>query len=355
MIAPMSLRTLAMATLVVATPFISACESAVTAEGGRSPIRQERIPFGELPSVTTRQGGFIWVLDRWGNKLGKIDPTTNEVVAEWDLNETFRGDAWDLDAAAGSLWVTVPSKRRFFELDPSSGEVLSTIRTKGHSSDIYVAGGSLWFSDDGRTGVDLVQASAASGKVIRKYRLGKTNSHVVDVVAFDGSIWVTRSCARYVGGTSPNATFFMTAHLWRIDARSDRVVSRLPLGSTYTRGPVNPVIGDVETGPQGLWTSRNHERRVVLTKPMSGQLAKVFSISDFELPWEFEYVNGHLWVGDLNRPRVKWLNPETREEQIVEVGADTSFIGRGFGSVWLPVGGGAPGTGEVVRLTYETE
>jgi hypothetical protein len=40
---------------------------------------------------------------------------------------------------------------------------------------------------------------------------------------------------------------------------------------------------------------------------MSGQLAKVFSISDFELPWEFEYVNGHLWVFDLNRPRVKWL------------------------------------------------
>jgi streptogramin lyase len=333
----------------------SACERSVIAESGGVAVRQVHIAFGELPSVTTSHGGFMWVLDRGDNKIGKIDPATNEVVEELDLTRTLGNrysSAWDLDAAGGALWVTVPDRRRFFALDPDTGDVVSTVRTRGFSTDIYVAEGSLWFADAGRPGVDLVQADPSSGKAIKRFSLG-TNNQILDLVSFDGSVWAAGSQARYVGGPGENPSFYMSAHLWRIVPGANGVKSKLPLGSTYTRGAVNPVIGDVEVGPEGLWMSRNHERRVVLTSPVTGQLRKVFVIEDFYLPWKFAYSQGHLWIGELNAPRVMLLDPTTNEREIVDVGADTSFIGSGFGSVWLPITGRSQNSGEVVRLTLQ--
>jgi hypothetical protein len=105
--------------------------------------------------------------------------------------------------------------------------------------------------------------------------------------------------------------------------------------------------------PLGLWMSRIHERRVVLTSPLKGWLQRVFMIDEFKLPWEFAYLRGHLWIGELNASRVLWLNPTTKERRVVDVGGDTSFIGTGFGSVWLTTAGTSRDSGEVIRLTRQ--
>jgi hypothetical protein len=47
------------------------------------------------------------------------------------------------------------------------------------------------------------------------------------------------------------------------------------------------------------------------------------------------------------------LDPTTKEREIVDVGADTSFIESGFGSVWLPPAGKSRNSGEDVRLTLQ--
>jgi hypothetical protein len=47
------------------------------------------------------------------------------------------------------------------------------------------------------------------------------------------------------------------------------------------------------------------------------------------------------------------LDPTTKEREVVDVGADTSFIGSSFGSVWSPLAGKSRNSGEVVRLTLQ--
>jgi hypothetical protein len=155
------------------------------------------------------------------------------------------------------------------------------------------------------------------------------------------------TCSGDEAGSHP--TYYLSAQLWQIDPGSNRVVSRLPLGSTYKRD-VNPVIGDVETGENGLWLSRIHERRLVLIDPNDGVVLKEVAIGRFQFPWEFAIVDDNIWVGDLNTKRMARIDPETKKREFFGVGRPTSFVGSGFGAVWVPLPGLPPDGGQIVRI-----
>lgn len=309
-------------------------------------IAQERIAFGELPSVAVALDGFMWVLDRRDTKIGKIDPATNEVVEVIDLSQLVEGSrsAWDLEALQGSLWLTLPANNRIARVDPDTGNVTSVVRTKGFVSDLYVARGSLWFTKDSRRGIVLVRMDARSEKAVAAFRLGKANTGVAGVVSHGRHVWVIRDHARHVAGRGRNVTFYVSASLWRIDPRSNRMTKKAPLGATYTRGAVDPVIGDVEAADDGLWLSRNHERRLTLVNPGTARVLDV-ETTDFMLPWEIEVLGAEVWAGDLNRTGVVRIDPEANRHTLTDAGSQTSYLASGFGSIWLPV------PGEVVRLT----
>jgi streptogramin lyase len=324
----------------------------LTATSCTASVEVARIGFGELPSVVVPQGEYIWALDRRGHKIAKVDVKDNAVVDEINLDKTLSGsdEAWDMDALGASLWITAPSSRRFYELDTATGRILSTVRTRGHTSDVHVAAGSLWFVDEGEQGNDLVRLDPESGRRQATFRFGTHNTHVTDVVEFDRSVWVVRDHARFIGEPEPQPTFHMTAELWRIDPTKNRVMDRLDLGSTLTRGTPNPIIGDVEVAEDGLWLSRVHERRLALVAPDDGTVLKQIDIGVFEFPWEFALADGDLWVGDLNRREVVRIDPETREREFIDVGRETSFIGSGFGSIWVPLSELPPDGGLLVRM-----
>ena len=345
-----------MRTLVLALALCSAVAGSVPAaagaEGDEQPTAVVRIDFGELPSVPAIAGGYVWVLDRRANALGKIDPATNAVAGTLDLVRVLgeRRRAWDLDAARGSLWVTVPSRRLILEIDPSDGEVASVVRPRGRVADLYVAHGSLWFTRSTRRGVILVRLNPKTGKRAAVFRLGRGNTGVIDVIGFGPSVWVVREHARHVRGRGRNPTFYVTAALWRIDPGSNRVKSRAPLGATYTRGSVNPVVGDVASARSGLWMSRVHERRIVLMEPATAKVLDVQPLPELELPWPLEVLRGDVWVADVNRSLVARVDPAADAKTFVGTGGATTYLARGFGSVWAPVVDDA-GEGAVVRLT----
>lgn len=318
----------------------------VATQGEEPGIAQERIAFGELPSVAVPLDGFMWVLDRRGATIGKIDPATNEVVDVVDLPQLVEGSrsAWDLEAARGSLWLTLPAKKRIARINPDSGDVTSMLRTRGFVGDLHVARGALWFARSTRRGIVLVRVDPRSEKTVATFRLGKTNTGVAGVVSHGRHVWVVRDHARHVAGRGRNVTFYVTASLWRIDPRSNRTTKKTPLGATYTRGPVNPVIGDVEPSADGIWLSRNHERRLTLVNPGTARVLDV-ETTDFRLPWEIEVLGTEVWAGDLNRARVVRIDPEANHQTPTDVGTATSQLASGFGSIWLPV------PGEIVRLT----
>ena len=340
-------------TLMIAFTAVSLLSCSPDSSSQSESPKPQAISFGEMPSVTAVHGDFMYVADRRGNAIAKIDPSSDEVVLEGNLSDVLDGrrdTIWDLDSAGDRLWATIPSAGRILQLDPETLEVVRQVRVAGHVSDLYAAADALWFTSGGRDGVAIGRIDASSGELLPRRRLGPENTHITDVVEFDGSVWMVTDFARYIDGGGPNPTFKVFAELWQLDPTSGEVVGKDSLGSTFTRGAVNPVIGDVEVGQDGLWMSRVHERRLVLVDPSDTELLMQFYVAIFEHPWEFEVLDGDLFVGDLNQDRVAHIDPETRERRLLTLPAQTSHIGSGFGSVWVPGFGAAPDGGGVVRL-----
>ena len=304
----------------------------------------------ELPSVSVAGGEYIWVVDHRSSVIAKVDPAQNEVVDEIDLESELgsRVDLWDIEAGAGSIWVTAPSRKRIYRLDDESGDVVGSIKTRTHSSDASFAAGSLWLveskvprkpeSDMGSSVLDRVDPSTE--RVIASVPLGDVNAHVAAIVEQGRSVWVVTDKGRHVAGTGPNVTFHASSELWQINPRIDRVVKKIPLGSTLTRGAANPVIGDVEVDGSSLWVSWVPEQTIVKLDPQTGFVEQKILLEEFDHAWEFALADGYLWVGSLNEKEIAKVDPETRDREVFELDAETSFIGEGFGSVWVPLPGG---------------
>lgn len=290
----------------------------------------------------------MWVLDRRGHGLAKIDPDTNEVVETVDLEGGRKRAAfWNLDASAGALWVSEPTRRLLLKIDPDTGRVAEEIELKDRTSDGYLAGDSRWLQENG----DLVRLDLDTGREVGRIPFGNRNTHLGDVVEFDGSFWLTRDRSRFIADAPQGlATWMVETKLLEIDPDTTRVVSTRSLGSTFAKGPVNPVVGELEADDEGLWMSRTYENRLLFFDPRTGEVRLQFPIAAFELVWEFEVVDGDLWAGDLNGPQVMWIDPESRERKLYTVEGETSQIVGAFGSAWLPIPADSPEGGSVVRL-----
>lgn len=338
--------------LAIAASLWFACTPSTSNEGERpEPVA---IRFGEMPSIVVQHGDFMFAADRRGNAIARIDPSTNEVVLQRPLSELVdnrRWTVWDLDAAGDFLWATIPYAKKVFQLDTETLDLVRQVRVDGHVSEVYPVAGELWFATgSGGGGVDIGRIDADSGALLDPLRLGPRNTHIADVVEFDGSVWVITDHARYIDGGGPTPTFEVSAELWQIEPSEGRIVDKLSLGSTFARGAVNPVIGDVEASEDGLWMSRVHERRLVLVDPTDAELLMQFYVAIFENPWEFEVMDEDLWIGELNGPRIAHIDTDTRERRLVTLDSETSALADGFGSVWVPLSGRPPDGGRVVRL-----
>lgn len=299
------------------------------------------VSFGELPSVVVEHGGFMWALDRRGGGLAKIDPDTDRVVDTFELsdgtNTRARDDVWDLVASDDSLWLTAPAARSLLKVDPETGAV-DRVESGAFVSDIYSASGSLWFQRGG----NIVRVDGETGRVEGKIPFPGDQPRISDLVEYEDSVWIVRDDAKHVAGSGALPTYFVSGELWQIDPGRMRVIDKTPLGSSYSRGAINPVVWDVEVAADGLWMSRPYEGRLLLVEPFTGEVLLQFPIAAFELTWELAVVDGELWAGDLNGDQVMWIDPESRDRELFEVPGETSYVGGGFGSAWVPLGGAPP-------------
>lgn len=340
---------------VGATRFLALCVLGVIAVGcsGDDPPPEgdasTTVAFGELPSVVVEHDGFMWALDRRGGGLAKIDPDTDRVVDTFEVgdgsNARPRDDVWGLVESDDSLWVTAPSAQAFLKVDPDTGAV-DRVDSGGFISDVYSASGSLWFQRGG----NIVRVDGNTGRVQGKIPFPGDQPRISDLVEYEDSVWIVRDDAKHVAGSGALPTYFISGELWQVDPGPMRVIDKTPLGSSYSRGAINPVVGDVEVATGGLWMSRPYEGRLLLVDPFTGEVLLQFPIAAFELTWEFAVVDEHLWAGDLNGNQVMWIDPESRDRKLLEVDGGTSYIGGGFGSAWVPLGGAPPDGGRIVRL-----
>jgi hypothetical protein len=157
------------------------------------------IPIRSSPSAIAAGAGGVWVaapLTRFpmdNDSVGRIDPTTNEVVARIAVPQ-FYGDVADVTANATSVWVT--AVRRYneqtldlttFQLDPTSDRLGAPI--EGVGGQLAIAGDTLWALAAGTdaTPTEIVRIDAGNGTLLSRTPLGGTGT---DIVLGDGSVYV---------------------------------------------------------------------------------------------------------------------------------------------------------------------
>lgn len=152
-------------------------------------------------------GGFVWVADQASQRLIRVSPGSNRVVAQVRL-----ADPYDVALTSGAVWVPEFGPYRVARLDPATNRVMSSIAAVGPTS-AAIGDGSLWIvahrSDqvlrvDPKTGMTLATVSLRRGSGPEVARIG------------DGALWVS----------TPG-----TNSLTRIDPATGKVAVTIPLPS----------------------------------------------------------------------------------------------------------------------------
>jgi streptogramin lyase len=134
-------------------------------------------PEGGAQSVAVGKGA-VWAQSGVGGKLYKVDPATNEVVARLSLGDYSS----HLAVYRGAVWATVQvsSGTRLFKVDPRTVHVVASEDgpepAKGGYGRVVVGGGYVWFgSGDGLARVAPWGTCTGSSRALHGYRRGRTS------------------------------------------------------------------------------------------------------------------------------------------------------------------------------------
>lgn len=217
---------------------------------------------GTTPCELTAGFGSLWVSTQSG-ELDRVDPATGKVLRAIAVGVM----SYEPLVAFGSVWVSNRGSDTISKVDPRTNRVVATVPTPGlHPGGLVEAGGAIWVGNDTGGATNLARldpqtlaltpatagdrpayVAAAAGSVWVSNVLGGT------VTQLDPTTGAVRSTVPLVALSPVNLAGLQGREVWvpddqgnllvRIDARSARVLERLPVG----RGPavVAPDGGDV--------------------------------------------------------------------------------------------------------------
>ena len=146
-------------------------------------VAKIKVGRGAVDVAVDEESGAVWVAglylpkdyddydpseDLGANKLSRVDPKTNRVVAEIpvraDASEATDGGAQNVAVGEGAVWVASVDGR-LLEVDPATNEVVATVSLGDYSSDLAVTGGSVWVSGQNRSGTWLKRVGPRTTQV----------------------------------------------------------------------------------------------------------------------------------------------------------------------------------------------
>jgi YVTN family beta-propeller protein len=122
----------------------------------------DEIDVGDFPVGLVAAGGSVWVANRDGGTVSRVDATTLEVVDTIDVG-TF---PTHIDAAGGSVWVSNQPDGTVSQIDAKTGELVASIKIAPPSDDempaahvVAVGGESVWVSSITERSVSRIDTS----------------------------------------------------------------------------------------------------------------------------------------------------------------------------------------------------
>jgi YVTN family beta-propeller protein len=236
----------------------------------------------DLPSSLAVGAGALWVLKNDDQRVLRIDPISNHVVASVPISFV----PFEIAATDSAVWVTGYYEDKLVRIDPRSNQVVASLTVPDGASGIAVANGAIWV------------ASSIAGKVSR---IDPATNQVVASVALDCPVACDGSVPLAIAA-APDAIWVRTVGdglIVRIDPQTNRVLTTTPVTPSVGRDGQDHLV--VLGG--SLWVSGISIQRI---DPQTNRVAATVDVNATSVNAGF----GSLWIIDIFG-RVERINPGT--------------------------------------------
>ena len=281
-------------------------------DAAKLPI-SHKIHIGGDPDWLATGFGSVWVAVPKNNELVRVDPIHNVVQARVAVDkEPCYGIGIGTGVGSNQLWVLNCQSQTLTRINAKANKVDLRVPVKidpaGEGS-IAVDTRSVWFvsNEDGHAST-LTQASAMTGKTLRKIAVGK-DSAVVKLGL--GAVWVVSS------GESK---------VYRIDPVNGKVAARIGVSA----GPRFATVG-----AGSLWVLSQSDGSVSRIDLRTNKVQAVIAARVPGAGGEICYGGGFIWVTMSGTPvtRIDPARNKVIDQYVNYPKADA--IRFGFGSVWV--------------------
>lgn len=102
------------------------------------------LTYGSMPGLVRERSGIIWVLNRGGNTVSRIDPSAGDEFQNIGLPGSPTDLAFD---ASGNVWISLPSAGKIAKISPTGAFLKSfTVGTSPYGL-AFAPDGKLWITD----------------------------------------------------------------------------------------------------------------------------------------------------------------------------------------------------------------
>ncbi len=211
---------------------------------GKPDLDNDRV----VPSGAAIGNGFVWAAKNDGNSVVQIDPKTNQVVAVIPIGV----EPFALAVSDGALWITSRLTNRVLHVDTNTQQVLETITDVNDPTAIAVTDEAVWVVnhlDDAITRID-----PATNEIIAYIPLGTRSptsrscgSCTTALTIGANSVWVSVG----IGGVV------------RIDPQTNKVIARIPTEGTL----------GITSNIKGIWVTTWKDQTILRIDPETNQIA----------------------------------------------------------------------------------
>ena len=295
--------------LVLALTSLAAATTAACAAGAHRGEPEAKIRIGGQPGLLLSAAGSLWTTDLALGRVVRIDPASNRIKTRLRVSTRPFGLAY----GAGSVWVADRSLNTLARINPRTNKVSARIKIGYDAYGLTFAAGSAWVTSESDGTVRRI--SPKRNRVVAKIKVG----------------------------TTPNGLAFAFGSLWVANLGSDDVVRIDPATNRVTQRIGVEKADWVTPSSDELWVS-SEAGFVARIDPTTGSVERVTVGAN---PLASAWVDGELWVPNLDERTVSVVDPSTRTVR--------TTIAVGDGPLAVLVAGSAawvshPESGELWRL-----